>query len=160
LRDADMTRMRRSGLLPLSAEKGLSLFDAALARSEPALVAALFDRSALLANAHGLPALFRGLVPTRSARPVAAQASASSLAQRLPPRAAAEQTAFVLDLVRTEAATVLGLPTPSALEPKRALQELGLDSLMALELRNRLAAATGLKLQATLLFDYPTPAAL
>ncbi|WP_394839492.1 type I polyketide synthase [Pendulispora rubella] len=160
LRDADTARMRRAGVLPLSAEKGLSLFDKALARSEPALVTALFDRTALLANAHALPAIFRRLVHTRSARPAAAHASASSLAQRLLALSPTDQRAFVFDLVRAEIATVLGLPSPDALEPDRPLHELGLDSLMALELRNRLAAATDLRLQTTLLFDYPAPAAL
>ena len=63
-------------------------------------------------------------------------------------------------MVGKEAGVVLGFAPGGGLEPGRPLGELGLDSLMAIELRNRLSAATGLVLPATLLFDYPTPAAL
>jgi acyl carrier protein len=66
----------------------------------------------------------------------------------------------LLDLVRREAATVLALTSPGELDIDRPLQEIGLDSLMAVEIRNRLAAATGQKLPATLLFNHPTVSAI
>ncbi|MFO7562367.1 MAG: acyl carrier protein, partial [Enhygromyxa sp.] len=62
----------------------------------------------------------------------------------------------VLEFVRSEAAVVLGVASPQEVSPDQPLQEIGLDSLMAVELRNRLQAPTGIQLTATLLFDYPT----
>jgi acyl carrier protein len=62
--------------------------------------------------------------------------------------------------VRAQAAAALGHPTPDEIGADRAFSDLGFDSLMVVDLRNRLAAETGLQLPATLLFDYPTPVAV
>ncbi|AUX43619.1 hypothetical protein SOCE26_050690 [Sorangium cellulosum] len=161
LTEADLDRMARGGVVPLASDEGLALFDAALARPEPAIAAARFDAVALRARADVLPPLLRGLVRVRPARRVAANApGASSLQQRLLALPAADRARALLDVVGAAVATVLGIGSHAELKGDRPLQELGLDSLMALELRNRLAAATGLRLHATLLFDYPTPDAL
>jgi thioesterase domain-containing protein/acyl carrier protein/NAD(P)-dependent dehydrogenase (short-subunit alcohol dehydrogenase family) len=158
LSDADRRRITRGGVLPLSAEDGLALFDAALARPDPALIAARFDAASFAAHAHAVPAFLRGLVGPRAARPPAgiAASTAASLLPRLLALDPAEREQAVLELARTHAAQVLGIASPDAIEPHRPLPELGLDSLMALELRNRLGAALGLRLPTTLLLEFPT----
>ncbi|WP_437835908.1 type I polyketide synthase [Sorangium sp. So ce1153] len=157
LSDADLRRMARGGVLPLPSAEALSLFDAALLRPDPALVCARFDLAALAARPDAAPPLLRSLAGTKASRPLAATApSASSLEQRLASMSPGDRERALLDLVRSEIAAVLSLRSPSALDIDRPLRELGLDSLMAIELRNRLGTATGLRLQASLLFDHQT----
>ncbi|MGW2232092.1 SDR family NAD(P)-dependent oxidoreductase, partial [Streptomyces formicae] len=164
LADADLARVSRLGLAPLSTEQGLALLDTALTAPHPLLVATRLDHAVLRAKATSgeLPALFSGLVRARARRAVAAAApgGGSAWAERLLALPAAERYGTALDLVRTAVAATLGHATPAAIEADRAFKDLGFDSLMAVELRNTLASLTGRRLSATLVFDHPSPAAL
>ncbi|MFC5719433.1 SDR family NAD(P)-dependent oxidoreductase [Streptomyces gamaensis] len=160
LDEAGRSRMARSGVLPLSTEDGLRLFDSALASAAPVLVPVRIDTAALRDRAAGdVPALLRGLVRATT-RGTARPATTATLADRLAGLTRDERDEALLDLVRTEVAAVLGHSSPRAIQPAHAFQDLGFDSLTAVELRNRLATGTGLRLPATLVFDHPTPAAL
>ncbi|MEU3862946.1 beta-ketoacyl reductase, partial [Streptomyces sp. NPDC028722] len=160
---SDQARMSRGGIRALSVEEGMALFDAGLTADEPALLAAKFDLAALTeqAAADRLAPMLRGLVrPPRRAASTGGPVPVDSLADRLAVLPAEERTEMLLDLVRGEVAVVLGHADAESIAPGQAFSELGFDSLTAVELRNRLDAATGLRLPATLIFDYPSPAAI
>ncbi|MDX8141337.1 type I polyketide synthase [Lentzea sp. BCCO 10_0061] len=160
LADADLRRMSRGGMVPLSTADGLALFDAALAGAAPVSVLSRLDLAALgrQASAGMLPWLLRGLVRTPMRR--AGEAVDAALAQRLAGLAEAERREVLADVVSTHVAAVLGHGSAAAVDLDGAFKDLGFDSLTAVELRNRLGGATGLRLPATLIFDYPSPAAL
>nr|QGA70078.1 type I polyketide synthase [Streptomyces sp.] len=159
LTDADVARMARAGVRPLATEEGLRLLDAALGTAEPLLLPVGLDL-AVLRRAGDVPAVLRALVPVRARRTAASRADAGSLADRLAALGPAERDAALTELVRTHVAAVLGHGGDMALDPRRSFRELGFDSLTAVELRNRLGTAVGLRLPATLVFDYPDAGAL
>ncbi|MEU1607992.1 type I polyketide synthase, partial [Micromonospora matsumotoense] len=159
LAEADLRRLARSGLRPLSRAAGLALFDQALSGGAALYAATALDLGQLRRSAEQ-PVLLRGLVP--AGRP-SARASASpgrDLDTQLAALSATERDRMVADLVRTSLAGVLGHADTLGLAAERPLQELGLDSLTAVELRNQLAVATGLTLPTTLAFDHPSVGAL
>ncbi|MFC8887009.1 phosphopantetheine-binding protein, partial [Streptomyces cinereoruber] len=110
------------------------------------------------AGAGLLPPLFGGLAPAPARR--AAATPSGSLAERLGQVPEKDRERLVLDLVRETAALVLGHSDTGLIDDEHSFKELGFDSLTAVEFRNQLNAATGLRLPATVVFDHPSPAAL
>ncbi|MEW2157958.1 type I polyketide synthase [Streptomyces sp. NPDC007189] len=163
---ADLRRMARGGVVPMPSEQALELFDAAVTADRAVLVPARFDTAGLRTPDGEVPALLRSLVRPAPGRrtgtaPAAEGAgSAELLRQRLAGLDAEARLTLLVDLVRDHAAAVLGYADSDAVDADRGFLEMGFDSLTAVELRNRLTTATGLRLPATLLFDYPTPLGL
>ncbi|MEU2595231.1 type I polyketide synthase, partial [Streptomyces albidoflavus] len=162
LDDTDLARVRRSGVLPLSAADGMVLFDAALAEQRPHLVPVRLETGQLRASGDEVPPLLRALYrgPVRRTAEAGAAAGTDGLRARLAGRSAEDRLSTLRDLVGAHAAAVLGHDDTEPFHAGRAFRDLGFDSLTAVELRNRLSAATGLRLPATLVFDHPTVAAL
>lgn len=152
----DRARLEQMGILALSVEEGISLFDAAYALGEPLVLPVRFSAKTLRAKARigMIPPLFMGLVRMPASGP--ADGVRKSLIRRLASTPETERRRVTLDLVRAEVATVLGHSSPEEIEADRAFSELGFDSLTAIELRNRLITASGVQLPATLAFDYPS----
>ena len=161
LADRDKARMTRAGLAPLPTPRALQLFDDAMLADRPVLVAARLDPAGLGASG-AVPPLLRGLATRRGRRLVMdtdTAASMSGLVARLQGLSPEQRHSQLVELVSTNAATVLGRSSADV-EPDVAFQDLGFDSLTAVELRNRLKTATGLTLPPALIFEYPTAAAL
>ncbi|WP_458084413.1 type I polyketide synthase [Streptomyces malaysiensis] len=166
LGDTDHRRLARDGLTALSAAEGMELFDTALRTGEPTVLPIKLDLGALRAQAAtgAVPPLLRGLVP--QPRPTRQQArsahghDADTLTARLAGAGSADRQAILLDLVRQEAAYVLGYTSVGRIGPDAAFTDVGFDSLTVIELRDRLLARTALRLPATFAFDFPTPQTL
>ncbi|GAB2611000.1 hypothetical protein GCM10027168_49870 [Streptomyces capparidis] len=163
LGEAGLRRIRRSGLGALSDEEGLALFDAAVAGGPAVLVPARLDLAGLRdrAAAGRAQPLLRGLLGTPARTGTAAPAAdPEALRRRLADLPRAEGLRLLDEGVRGTLATVLGYASGDAVDPEQPFAELGLDSLGAIELRNRLTASTGLRLPAALTFEQPTPGAV
>ncbi|MGW6534169.1 SDR family NAD(P)-dependent oxidoreductase, partial [Streptomyces venezuelae] len=164
LSEVDVSRMARIGVKAMTNAHGLALLDAAHRDGRPHLVAADLNPRVLAGKpAAALPPLLRAFAGGRgSARPTAAVAARQNIdwAGKLSALTAEDQHRTLLDLVRTHAAAVLGHAGTDAVRADAPFQDLGFDSLTAVELRNRLSAATGLRLPATFIFRHPTPSAI
>jgi NAD(P)-dependent dehydrogenase (short-subunit alcohol dehydrogenase family) len=154
--ETDLARMARSGLSAMSSEEGLALFDKSRERDDGLLLSARLDFAALHAQARtgSLSGPLRGLVPV----PVRRVIEEGSLSGRLTGLSDAERMALVLEILNKEIGIVLGSALSRQVGPELSFEELGFTSLTGVELRNRLTAAIGFRLPATLVFDYPTPA--
>ncbi|MEV5721924.1 type I polyketide synthase, partial [Amycolatopsis mediterranei] len=161
LGETEHGRLAGGGLRALTSAEGMALFDAGLASDEALLVPLHLDVAAVRARRDAVPAMLRALAGRPGRRSVQDVApDAGSLLQRLAGLPEKERSQALVDLVRAEAAVVLRHANPDGIEPDRAFSELGYDSLTSVELRNRLTAASGVRLPATLLFDHPTPLAV
>ncbi len=159
LRAGDLNRMARSGVATLSEAEGLALFDAAVGRSEPLLVPLRLDIASAAGGGNVHP-LLRELITIAPRRARQAAVPGRSDGTLLTGEDVMSRPARLLELVRAEAGRVLGYNGPDSIGIDRTFKESGLDSLTAVELRNRLNAITGLRLAPTAVFDYPTPRAL
>ncbi|MFC5900733.1 type I polyketide synthase [Streptomyces zhihengii] len=160
---AELGRLRRQGIGALTLAEGMNTLDAALARPEAQLMPVRLELASLrhaLGDAPAPPLLRDMLRRTAEESPAGASRTAQSLDARMADASEAERPALLLDLVRSEAADVLGLPGPDSVPADRALRSLGLDSLTMVQLRKRLAKRLNTALPATLVFDYPTAEAI
>ncbi|MFC4035122.1 SDR family NAD(P)-dependent oxidoreductase, partial [Streptomyces polygonati] len=157
-------RFDRIGLPTLAPETGLAALRHAVEYDDTCVTVARVDWATFApAQAAARPRpLFDAIPEALGAAPAAPGPDAvrEDLTRRLAVLETAERDRTVLDLVRGAVASVLGFPSPNRIPEGRVFSELGLDSLTAVDLRNRLNTATGLRLSATLIFDHPTPSAL
>jgi NADPH:quinone reductase-like Zn-dependent oxidoreductase/NAD(P)-dependent dehydrogenase (short-subunit alcohol dehydrogenase family)/acyl carrier protein len=154
----DIGRMASAGLAPLPTHQGLALFDAATQRTEARLVA----------TRRATPGTARPEVDGAGDGPDArlgsgggsAPGGTQTLRDRLSQLPADRRADGAVDWIRRQAATVLRLADQDAVRLSRSFRDLGFDSLTSVELRNKLSAATGLRLPVTVVFEHPTPEAL
>ncbi|MFC4110889.1 type I polyketide synthase, partial [Micromonospora zhanjiangensis] len=154
---ADLARLARAGVVPLPAAAGAELLDPVWGTDRAVIVPAALDTAAVRQSGE-VPVMLRGLVRAPQRRRAAA--AGAPVAGGLAALPGAERDRLLHDVVREHLGVVLGLPADEPIEAGRAFKDMGFDSLSSVELRNRLNAATGLRLPSTLLFNHPTPAAL
>ncbi|MCA1588052.1 MAG: type I polyketide synthase [Chloroflexi bacterium] len=150
---------RRLGIMPVTTRQWRELLDVALASRDRRVMPVRLDTTAVraLAQAGMLPPLLASVLRVA---PAEQRADVRSLPRRLASVPKDEREAAVLDVVRGQAASVLGRESAAAVDPERRFKDLGFDSLTAVALRNCLTQVTGVRLPSTLIFDHPTPVAV
>ncbi|MFD8871935.1 SDR family NAD(P)-dependent oxidoreductase, partial [Streptomyces sp. NPDC059590] len=167
LANAEITgHLARRGLLPMPTEPALTaLSQAIVAPGQAHRIIADIDWSTfagLLSHTGEFVPLIQDIPEARTqrTRDVVDQQSGTALHRQLADRNPSEQQELLLRLVRTQVAAVLGHSDIDAVPPDRPFKDLGLDSLAAVETRNRLTAVTERRLPTSLIFDHPTPTKL
>ncbi|MFT4978978.1 MAG: NADPH:quinone reductase-like Zn-dependent oxidoreductase/acyl carrier protein, partial [Myxococcota bacterium] len=154
LGEAQQHRLRQTGILPISPRQGAAMFAAAL-RQDAAVVGAIrLDRARLRVAMppQVAPPMLLDLI---GAAPSAAPAPVADLIDRLTALSTEQRPAMLSGVLQEVVAGVLGATDPAAISVTRSFQDTGFDSLMAVELRNRVRALLDQPLPATLAFDYP-----
>jgi NADP-dependent 3-hydroxy acid dehydrogenase YdfG/acyl carrier protein len=162
--DGVQERARRMGTAALQPELAISILSRVVVGPVPNVVVAELEQPQTLAALLSLrPSPLLGDLPEALRIATAAaselqhsESAGSQIRERLAALPQAQRAGFLVDLVRTEAASALGHSSPQDLGADKAFRELGVDSLSAIEIRNQIAGATGLSLPASLVFDYPT----
>ncbi|GGU09531.1 type I polyketide synthase [Actinomadura citrea] len=157
LSDDQVGRLRRTGIAPLPAERGLALFDAALRASRDHLVPVNLDVREVRPGTVPMLADLVGDEP-EPARPE--EASGDGLAERVRGVSGDDLERVLTAAVCDTAGEILGYPEPGGVGPDDAFKELGFDSLLSVDLRNRVNRELGIELPTTAVMDNPTPAEL
>ncbi|MFI9383508.1 type I polyketide synthase [Kutzneria sp. NPDC052558] len=152
---SDTARLRRSGMIALTEADGMELFDLSIAQPDAVVAPVRLDLPAL--RGQDVPPLLRGLVRVPMRRSSDGGESRDSLSHKLAGRPDTEREEILVELVAGQVARVLGHGSPGAVEEGREFLEMGFDSLTTVDLRNRLAAALGLRIPTTVLFEHSTP---
>jgi hypothetical protein len=147
--------MRGAGVVPMSTSYGLALWDAALRADTAPLATVRLDLADVSADM--VPPMLRGLIRRSPVRRTTAVAAPRVALATVPPE---QRRPAAVELVRTVIAQVCAYDTLEDVPADGRLRDLGIDSLAGVKLRNRLNAATGLKLPVTVVFDHPSPAQL
>jgi acyl carrier protein len=159
LGSADQARMQRQGVGALEMAQGIALLERAIGQDRSLSVALALDvrrlQQVIERSGMGVPPLYRSLI-----RAGGGAAAPNALKKRLAALSLDEREGALLEVIRTEVAQVLGLPSERDVDVDKPMQEMGTDSLMAVELYNRLSTLAGTKLPTTLVFDYPTVRAM
>ncbi len=155
-------RLKRNGLIPMLEQEALSLLDSALDGGRPHVIAARLDKAAIVRamqteNAAFSPLLRRWIPKLIAQSTNTKPADSNALKNELAYLSVDEKKLKILNIVKSEVAQVFGLSSGAAVSPERPLKDLGLDSLLAIELRRRIATAVGAQLPISVAFDYPTP---
>jgi NADPH:quinone reductase-like Zn-dependent oxidoreductase/acyl carrier protein len=150
LSKVNLDRFRRFGMAALPADEALAMFDAALFTDDAVPVAIRLDAEAVRTGNGQIPPLLRELIAAPPPRAV----------EPREPAARSVDTTDLVQLICAETAKILGYSDPDAVTGNRSFKELGADSLAALELRNRISAATGLQIAGATVLKCATPAAL
>jgi polyketide synthase 12 len=158
------SKVRAEAGAGIAVEQGLAMFDTAIAAAPEVLVPLALRLSGGAGATDGLAgpvaALFSDLIGARRRSAAGITRAHGGIAHDIAGLLPHNRLRYLVSLVRTEASAVLGHSSPDRIGPDQEFQQLGFDSLTAVEFRNRLMSATDRRMPSTLVFDYATPTKL